>query len=254
MDYLPRRVGTPGEQVLSTRVREAPRPAGRVWTWKTAWIKRSLILLVILGVVTALVLLCLGRLGYWLVVADPLEPARAIVVLSGRVPFRAMEAASIYRQKRAPEVWLTKEVRVADDVALEKLGVYVVPKDVYNREVLKRLGVPASAIRTLEGGVWNTADETRLVARELRANGADRVILVTSKTHSRRVRATWSEIIGASPRAVVRYASDEPYNSEHWWRNTRDALEVSREAFGLLNVWTGFPLQPDRSQSKEGAH
>jgi uncharacterized SAM-binding protein YcdF (DUF218 family) len=205
-------------------------------------------------VVVALVSLCLNRLGYWLVVADPLEPARAIVVLSGRVPFRAMEAASIYRQKWAPEVWLTKEVRAAEDVALENLGVHVVPKEAYNREVLKRLGVPVSSIRILEDGVWNTVDETRLVAGELRANGADRVILVTSKTHSRRVRATWSEIIGASPRAVVRYASEEPNNPEHWWRNTRDALEVSREAFGLLNVWAGFPIQPDRSLSKEGAH
>ena len=219
-----------------------------------AWIKRTLILLGVLGGVAALVLLCLSRLGYWLVVADPLEPARAIVVLSGRVPFRAIEAASIYRQKWAPEVWLTKEVRAAEDAALENLGVHVVPKDAYNREVLTRLGVPVSAIRILEGGVWNTVDETRLVARELRANGAARVILVTSKTHSRRVRATWSELIGASPRAVVRYASEEPYKPEHWWRNTRDALEVSREAFGLLNVWTGFPVQPDRSLGKEGVN
>jgi uncharacterized SAM-binding protein YcdF (DUF218 family) len=212
------------------------------------------VLLVVLGVVAASVFLCLSRLGSWLIVADPLEPARAIVVLSGRVPFRAMEAASIYRQSWAPEVWLTKEVRTAEDVALENLGVHVVPKDAYNREVLKRLGVPVSAIRILEDSVWNTVDEIRLVARELRANGATRVILVTSKTHSRRVRATWSEIIGASPPAVVRYASEEPYNPERWWRNTRDALEVSREAFGLLNVWTGFPVQPDRSLSKEGTH
>jgi len=204
--------------------------------------------------VAALVVVGVSQLGYWLVVADPLEPARAIVVLSGRVPFRAMEAASIYHQKWAPEVWLTKEARAAEDVALERLGVHVVPMDAYNQEVLKRLGVPASAIRVLEDRVWNTVDETRLVARELRATGADRVILVSSKTHSRRVRATWSEIIGASPRAIVRYASEEPYNPEQWWRNTRAALEVSREAFGLLNVWTGFPVQPDRSMVKEGAH
>ena len=32
-------------------------------------------------------------IGQWLMVADPLEPAKAIVVLSCRVPFRALEAA-----------------------------------------------------------------------------------------------------------------------------------------------------------------
>jgi hypothetical protein len=48
-----------------------------------------------------------SAIGQWLMVADPLEPAKAIVVLSGRVPFRALEAASIYREGLAPEVWLT---------------------------------------------------------------------------------------------------------------------------------------------------
>ena len=36
--------------------------------------------------------------GAWLVVEDPLQPARAIVVLGGKVPFRAMEAAKLYKQ------------------------------------------------------------------------------------------------------------------------------------------------------------
>ena len=33
--------------------------------------------------------------GPWLVVEDDLQQARAVVVLSGQVPFRAMEAADI---------------------------------------------------------------------------------------------------------------------------------------------------------------
>ena len=116
------------------------------------------------------------------------------------------------------------------------------------RAVLERMGVPARAIRLLDDNVWNTTDEMRLVARELGAGGTGGVILVTSKTHSRRVRATWSAVVGPSPRATVRYASDEPFDDGRWWRNTRDALDVSREVFGLMNVWAGFPVQPDRGQ------
>ena len=185
-------------------------------------------------------------IGQWLMVADPLEPARAIVVLSGRVPFRAMEAASIYKGGWATEVWLTKEVRTAEELALDRLGVTVVRGEVYNREVLERLGVKPGAIRVLGDGVWNTVDEMRLVAGELGRDGGDRVIVVTSKVHSRRVRATWAAIVGASPKAIVRYAREEPYGARGWWRNTRDALDVSREVFGLINVWAGFPVQPDR--------
>jgi uncharacterized SAM-binding protein YcdF (DUF218 family) len=223
-------------------------PSGRGSARGTPWVRRALFLLMVLGVVAILLPWGASGLGRWLVVADPLEPAQAIVVLSGRVPFRAMEAASIYREGLAPEVWLTKEVRTAEESALDLLGVRVVRGEVYNREVLERLGVPPSAVHLLSDSVQNTVDEVRLIAGELAREGADPVILVTSKTHSRRVRATWSAIVGASPRAIIRYADGEPYYPGSWWRNTRDALDVSREVFGLMNVWAGFPVQPDRQR------
>jgi len=157
-----------------------------------------------------------------------------------------MEAAAIYRDGLAPEVWLTKEVRTAEELALDRLGVPVIRGEAYNRAVLERLGVKPEAIRLLGNGIWNTVDEMRLIAAELSRTGGDRVIIVTSKVHSRRVRATWATIVGDRPSAVIRYAQEEPYDASGWWRNTRDALDVSREVFGLMNVWAGFPVQPDR--------
>ena len=202
----------------------------------------------LLGTGTVLLWWGASGIGQWLMVADALEPANAIVVLSGRVPLRAMEAASIYREGLAPEVWLTREVVGPEDQALDRLGVRVVRGDAYNRAVLERLGVKPEAIRVLAAGVWNTVDEVRLIAGELGRAAGDRVIIVTSKTHSRRVRATWTAIVGASPKAIIRYAREEPYDARGWWRNTRDALDVSREVFGLMNVWAGFPVRPDRSR------
>ncbi len=210
--------------------------------------RRALVLAALLGTGTVLVWWGASEVGRWLMVADPLEPAKAVVVLSGRVPFRAMEAASIYREGFVPEVWLTREVVRPEERALDRLGVAVVRDELYNRAVLERLGVKPDAIRLLGDGVWNTADEVRLVAGELSREGGDRVIIITSKAHSRRVRATWSAIVGASPQAIIRYAREEPYDARGWWRNTRDALDVSREVFGLMNVWAGFPVQPDRSR------
>lgn len=205
-----------------------------------------LVLGALLGLVAVLVPWGASGIGQWLMVADPLQPAKAIVVLSGRVPFRAMEAAAIYRDGLAPEVWLTKEAVGPEEQALGRLGVAVVRGEAYNREALERLGVKPEAIRLLDDGVLNTVDEMRIIASQLGRNGGDRVIIVTSKAHSRRVRATWAAIVGDSPRAIVRYAREEPYGGRGWWRNTRDALDVSREVFGLVNVWAGFPVQPDR--------
>ena len=207
-----------------------------------------LVLGVFLVLVGVLVPWGASGIGQWLMVADPVQPAKAIVVLSGRVPFRAMEAAAIYRDGLAPEVWLTKEAVGPEEQALQRLGVAVVRGEAYNREALERLGVKPEAIRLLDDGVRNTVDEMRLIAAELGRNGGDRVIIVTSKAHSRRVRATWTAIVGDSPKAVVRYAREEPYGASGWWRNTRDALDVSREVFGLMNLWAGFPVQPDRAR------
>ena len=229
-------------------MREGAWPRSALSARLPRWIRRALVLAALLGTGTVLLWWGASGIGQWLMVADALEPAKAIVVLSGRVPFRAMEAASIYREGLAPEVWLTREVVRPEERALDRLGVAVVRDEFYNRAVLERLGVKPEAIRVLAAGVWNTVDEMRLVGAELERAGGDRVIIVTSKAHSRRVRATWSAIVGASPRAIIRYAREEPYDAKGWWRNTRDALDVSREAFGLMNVWAGFPVRPDRSQ------
>jgi uncharacterized SAM-binding protein YcdF (DUF218 family) len=209
-----------------------------------SWTRRGLIPLVLLVLVGVVGVLGATRVGGWLVVADPLERAQAIVVLSGRVPFRAMEAASIYGGGWAPEVWITRETRSAEEVALGRLGLTVVRAEVYNREVLERMGVPSDAIRVLGDPVDTTAEEVEVIARRLDRTGGERVILVTSKPHSRRVKATWRALVGDAPRAVVRYTTEEPYDAARWWRHTREALAVSREVFGLMNVWAGFPVRP----------
>jgi uncharacterized SAM-binding protein YcdF (DUF218 family) len=168
-----------------------------------------------------------------------------MVVLGGHLPFRAMEAASLYRQGWAPEVWLTRSSSPAEAGALARLGIRVLGEEHYNRQVLERLGVPTEAIHVLRDGAQNTVEEVQVVARELEQVEGGRIILVTSKAHSRRVRATWHALVGETPHAVVRYAADDPYDPSRWWRNTRDALAVSREVFGLLNVWAGFPVRQE---------
>ncbi len=98
--------------------------------------RRILVVLIIIGLVAAFGGAGVGTVGYWLVVADPLENAQAIVVLSGDVPFRAMEAASIYRNGRAPEVWITRAIHPLREAALAKLGIQFVrdsPFDQSNR-------------------------------------------------------------------------------------------------------------------------
>ena len=183
--------------------------------------------------------------GRWLVVQDPLQKATAIAVFSGQMPERALEAARIYQQGYAPRVWLTHSSEPGEK--LEKLGLQYKGEEQYNSELLMREGVPQSAISVLEPPIVNTADEVRAIADALRKENQGTVILVTSKVHTRRVKALWNRLAQNDGTAIVRGVSDDEFDATHWWRNTRDALDVVREVLGLMNVWAGLPLQPTRN-------
>ncbi len=187
------------------------------------------------------VVLLLG-VGRWLVVEDPLEKAQAIVVLSGRMPLRALEAAKLYREGYAPKVWVTHSSEPG--ATLEAMQIAYVGEDFYNLRVLMHAGVPADAIRVLEPPIINTADEIAAVSAALEEEKRRTVIIVTSKVHTRRVRILWHRLVASRGQAVVRGASDDPFEPRRWWRTTGDALDVVRELLGILNASAGMPLRP----------
>jgi len=183
-------------------------------------------------------------LGRWLVVEDPLAKAQAIVVLSGAMPLRAVEAAKLYREGYAPEIWLTHSTEPGK--TLEEMGIPFFGEDRYNKLLLIHEGVPAEAIHVLDPPIVNTADEIRAAAAALKPGNNATVILVTTKAHTRRVRLLWCRLAPGRARAIVRAASTDPFDPGHWWRTTSDALDVVREFLGLVNAWAGLPLHPGR--------
>jgi len=180
--------------------------------------------------------------GRWLVVEDTLGEARAIAVLSGGMPLRAMEAAKLYREGYAPEIWLTHSAEPAG--VLGAMGIPFAGEDYYNTRVLVHEGVPAGAIRVIDPPIVNTADEVSAIAGALAKEKDRTAILVTTKAHTRRVRLLWQRLGAGRGSAIVRAASEDPFDPRHWWRTTSDALDVVREVLGLMNAWAGLPLHP----------
>jgi uncharacterized SAM-binding protein YcdF (DUF218 family) len=208
--------------------------------------RRLFVAITVLAAVLVIAPRALTGIGTWLVVADPLQPARSIVVLGGQLPFRAMEAAAVYKQGWAREVWLTQGAGDEGDLALAQFGIERTPEHALSAKVLSRLGVPEDGIRVLPERNANTADEVRAIARELQAAGGDRVILITSKYHARRVKIIWHQLVGSRPESLVRYTPDDPFEPSRWWRTTDDAGSVAREWFALFNAWAGFPMKSER--------
>ena len=180
-------------------------------------------------------------IGQWLVVQDPLAHADAIVILSGNLPDRALEAARLYSAGYAAQVWISQPVSPAEE--LKTMKIFYLGEDFYNEKILLAQGVPVDAIRILERPSVNTQMEVREIGEFLHQNDLSSAIIVTSKPHTRRVRAIWNRLVGSDARAIVRYANDDRYDGSHWWRHTQDGLDVVRESLGLLNAWAGFPFR-----------
>jgi DUF218 domain len=158
------------------------------------------------------------------------------------MPIRALEAAKLFREGYAPQIWLTRSEEPA--ASLAAMGIPFFGEDFFNKRVLVHEGVPADAIYIIEKPINNTADEMQVVASELAHYDSSTVIIVTTKAHTRRVRSLWQRFARPGDHAIVRYASGDPFDPAHWWRSTGDALDVVREGLGLFNTWAGLPLHP----------
>lgn len=208
------------------------------------FLRWALVISIFLAILASAALWALLSVGRWLVYEDPIQQAHAIVVLSGSLPDRALEATRIYQQNYAPQVWVSQPVSPAPE--LEKMHIAYVGEDFYNQKVLMAQGVPADAIRILMDPAANTEQEVDEIARDLRRDEAHAVIIVTSKPHTRRVRLIWDKRVGSDPRAIVRFVSDDSFDPAHWWRSTSDALDVVREVLGIANAMAGFPLHAEQ--------
>jgi hypothetical protein len=221
-------------EIQSTRKNRAGEFAGSV-----------LRILALFSVLTLLALflglvLMIG-MGHWLVRQDSLEKASAIAVLSGGFPSRVLEAAAPYREGYAKEIWLTNPS--PDSPELKNMGIHFPGEGDFNFRVLRRQGVPAKAIRVLEGAVVNTADELEVISGALPKQKQGAVIVVTDKAHTRRVRTLWDQFDAARGRAIVHAVSGDEFDPDGWWKNTEDTHRVIHEVMGMVNVWAGLPMR-----------
>ena len=88
------------------------------------------------------------NVGRWLVVEDPLEKANAIVVLSGRLPMRALEAARLY-QVGLGTASLAHASQTNRPLRSPSLDIDDPGEDAFSARVLQHGGVSPADIHTL---------------------------------------------------------------------------------------------------------
>jgi uncharacterized SAM-binding protein YcdF (DUF218 family) len=193
----------------------------------------------VLAPLSVLGIFLLSRAGTWLVVEDPLQKADVIFVLGGTRYERPLEAVDLYKEGWAPRITLMRQIADAGELALIERGVP------YQREVddqvavMNRLGVPVSAITVLDEAD-STADEAKalqlLVARERWS----KVIIVTSKQHTRRARLVMRRRLAEHDATVIMRASRyDQSDTDRWWTNRSTLRFTLFETQRLLGYWLG---------------
>ena len=174
--------------------------------------------------------------GQALVVDDPRERADAIVVVAGSTPSREAAAAGLFREGWAPWVLVSRQFVPSRTQRLIDMGVRRLDFQGESVAALETYGVPRHAIITLDQPVEITETELRAVVAAARDRGWQRVILVTSELHARRVQLIWRRESGGLEGRLAA-VGDECPGGDAWWRRRRCSEAVLHEYLGLLALY-----------------
>ncbi len=176
--------------------------------------------------------------GRFLEVDDPLPPAAdAIVIMSGSVPDRTLEAADLYMKGIAPRIVVTRELPRSGEKALRDRGVSIPENDDLTRMALAQLRVPDEAVLLLRRRGASTESEAVTLARWACREGIKRLIVVTSRAHSRRARLILRNSLGPGIELTLRPTPYDTFRGSGWWRVRRDAKYVWWEYEKLVHYW-----------------
>ena len=190
---------------------------------------------VLLGAGLTAALLGAGRL---LVVSDPLPTrADAIVVMSGSIADRVLEAADLYRSGVAARVVVTRERLPRGETSLRARGVRLPESSEQTLAALHALGVPPSATVVIPRRTSSTDSEARTIARWACAR-AKSLVVVTSRYHARRARLILRQALAPGILLALRPSRYDPFEATRWWSDRRDAKAVLSELEKLTHYWT----------------
>lgn len=179
--------------------------------------------------------------GTYLVTEDPVQPSDVMFVLAGARAERWMESWDLFREGAAPRIVLSPGRLESGEERLRELGIRYPGEADLARDALVQLGVPADAITILPASVDNTAQESAVLHAIALRSGWRRIIVITSRYHTRRTRFAFTRQFGGSGIDILvrgsRYDGAVP---SRWWRRRGDARFVAFELQKLVAYRLGL--------------
>ncbi|MEJ5314630.1 MULTISPECIES: YdcF family protein [Anaerolinea] len=171
-------------------------------------------------------LFVLGALGNFLVVNEPLQPADAVVVLSGGELDRLEKAVNIIKAEKARYLILTETQETTESGW--KTADYLA-SEAHQR------GIPVPQIVITRKVATNTQEEAIATLDILKERGWNTLIVVTDPYHTRRSQLIFQQVLSKEPVEFIVVSSKEPRLNAWLWYLDRDSRNsVVRELISLL--------------------
>jgi uncharacterized SAM-binding protein YcdF (DUF218 family) len=181
----------------------------------------TIVLLILLFVFHPFIL---KKMANHLIFETPIDQVEVIVVLTGDNGTRLKKGIDLYKQELAPQILIS-----GGDMFLDKNVVD------YMAEYAQDQGVPSENI-ILENAALSTFDNAQNTYELLKNLGYKKVILVTSKFHTKRTYKIFRKIYGDDIEISVTSAQDNiDYNN--WWKNYEMAEKVLIEWGKTVIYW-----------------
>ena len=171
--------------------------------------------------------------GAYLIIADELQPAQAIVMLSGGDDSRMEEVLSLYNDGYGKVIILTETGR--------KLENYETLHSNDIRIQLLNNGVPSGNILITDMKVSSTLDEAYAIKKLLTNQQFSSAIIETDPYHTRRAVLVFRNVFNDSPiKLIFRPVRGSWYNSRTWFLSLDGWKYTILEYLKLFGYYLGF--------------
>ena len=175
----------------------------------------------------------LSSIGEFLVVDDNPSGSEAAVVLNAGMEYypRLIEAATLYNRGYVKKIVINGNRKTNVLRKLEKKGLkYCCPWYEERVRILELYNIPRADIVTISAeDVYDTISEAEAVGKKLIEHGILKIVLVTSKSHTRRARHIWRNAFGSKIEIKMVSAKEDPYDPAAWWKSGRQIKWVLSE-------------------------
>jgi len=176
--------------------------------------------------------------GEFLVIDEDPEHSDAVIVLNTGMEYypRLIEAAKLYNQGYVKKIVINGNRKSDTLRELEMKGFQVCCPWYEERfRILDLFDIPRKAILAISvEDAYDTISEAQAVGKELVKKRISSIIIVTSKSHTRRARHIWESIWKDQFDILMVSARRDPYSSHSWWKSGRQIRWVLSEYGGWI--------------------